>query len=209
MSDLDTRNTKAQFIYQRYPRRHQRRLVRQHAAQCDQFNQTFDPTFAESLPDRSVNVTSPPSTSSSKLAPNGTLTLGAKHQLLDGDIHIEPFSSMLGKLSLFRLWERERSKQEVTSLECTEGDLVMWWTGDWDAGACPSNWDPRLRCGEQRLNVFIIFELSDSLGRTHVAFTAFSSEQMLTICFFSGSCGSKANIEAVARSITLCCGSLS
>lgn len=203
MSDLDTHNTKAQIIYRRHPRRHQRRLARQYATQCDQFNQTFNSTFAESLPARSVNVSSAPSTTSCKLAPNGTLTLGAKHQLLDGNIQIDPVSGMLGKLSLFRLWKRERSKQEVTSLECTEGDLVMWWTGNWDAGACPSNWDPRLRCGEQRLNIFIIFELSDSLGRTHVAFIAFSSEQMLTVCFFSGSRGSKANIEAVVRSILL------
>lgn len=173
-----------------------------------QFNQAFNSTFAESLPARSVNGTSPPSTSSSKLAPNGTLTLGAKHHLFNGNIYIESASVMLGKLSLFRLWERERSKQEVTSLECTEGDLVMWWMGDWDAGACPSNWNPRLRCGEQRFNIFIIFELSDSLGQTHVAFTAFISEQMLTVCFFSGSRGSKANIEAFVRSIMLWCGSL-
>lgn len=150
MCDLDTHDTQAQFIYQRHPSRHQRRLVRQHATQCDQFNQTFNSTFADSLPARSVNATSPPSTSSCKLAPNGTLTLGAKHELLDGNVQIEEASVMLGKVSLFRLWERERSKQEVTSLECTEGDLVTWWKGDWDAGACPSKWDTRLRCGEQK-----------------------------------------------------------
>ncbi|XP_056911388.1 adhesion G-protein coupled receptor G4 isoform X2 [Takifugu flavidus] len=115
---------------------------------------------------RSVNVSSPPSTTSCKLAPNGTLTLGAKHQLLDGNIQIDPVSGMLGKLSLFRLWKRERSKQEVTSLECTEGDLVMWWTGNWDVGACPSNWDPRLRCEWSLYEVKLIFAIIPSKEET-------------------------------------------
>lgn len=49
----------------------------------------------------------------------------------------------------------------------------------------------------------------NSLGWTHAAFTALSSEQMLTVCFFPSSRGGKANIEAVVRSIVLRCGSLS
>lgn len=57
------------------------------------------------------------------------------------------------------------------SLQCTEGELLMWWTGHWDARACPASWDPSLRCGERRRNLpfaqfnFIICESSDSLGQ--------------------------------------------
>lgn len=99
-------------------------------------------------PVRSLNTPASPSSPGCKLAPNGTLTLGAMHHLVDGSIQIDPVSSMLGKLALFRLWGRERSKEEVRSLKCTEGALVMWWTGHWDAGACPAASDPTLRCGE-------------------------------------------------------------
>lgn len=93
----------------------------------------------------SLNTTASPGR---KLAPSGTLTLGAKHCLVDGSIQIDPYSRMLGKLALFRLWGRERSQEEVMSLECTEGELVTWWTGHWDAGACPAASDPTLSCGE-------------------------------------------------------------
>lgn len=99
-------------------------------------------------PVRSLNTTASPSSSGRKLAPSGTLTLGAMHHLVDGSIQIDPYSSMLGKLALFRLWGRERSQEEVMSLECTEGELVTWWTGHWDAGACPAALDPTLCCGE-------------------------------------------------------------
>lgn len=108
---------------------------------------------APPTPARSLHTTpSPPSSSSSKLAPNGTLTLGAKHRLVDGNVQADPVSGMLGRLSLFRLWGRERSREEVTSLRCTEGDLLTWWTGPWDAGACPAPSAPTLRCGEPRRN---------------------------------------------------------
>lgn len=111
--------------------------------------------FPDSLPARSLNTTPSPPTSCCKLAASGTLTLGATHRLVDGNIQVDPVSSMLGKLSLFRLWGRERSKEEVMSLKCTEGDLVMWWTGHWDAGACPATSDPTLRCGERRWNIWL------------------------------------------------------
>lgn len=91
-----------------------------------------------------------------KLAPNGTLTLGAAHQLVNGNIQIIPFTALLGKLSLFRLWRRERSKQEVTSLKCTEGDLVTWWSDDWDTQICAPRRDLSLHCGEQIENVIQI-----------------------------------------------------
>lgn len=83
-----------------------------------------------------------------KLAPSGTLTLGASHRLANGNIQIISFARLLGKVSLFRLWSRERSKQEVTLLKCTEGDVVTWWTGDWDTQFCAPLTDLNLHCGE-------------------------------------------------------------
>ncbi|KAK2882115.1 adhesion G-protein coupled receptor G6 [Channa argus] len=105
------------------------------------------------------DVNTPPS-SSCKLAPDGTLTLGATHTLKNGKILVIPFTSMPGKLSLFRLWGRERSTQEVTSLNCSEGDLVNWETDNWDTQICAPLPDPSLKCEwsifEVRLTFFII-----------------------------------------------------
>lgn len=92
----------------------------------------------------------PASTPSSccKLAPNGTLTLGAAHKLVDGNMEVLPFTGLPGQISLFRLWGREWSKEEVTSLKCIEGDLVMWKSDNWDTQACAPVHDSSLRCGE-------------------------------------------------------------
>lgn len=85
---------------------------------------------------------------SCKLAPNGSLTLGLGHTIYDGNLKIIPYSGMLGIISLFRMWGRERSEEEVTSLSCTEGDLVKWVWDHWDT----VSWDPvpdtSLKCGE-------------------------------------------------------------
>lgn len=96
-----------------------------------------------------VNTSPSVSTSCSKLAPRGTLTLGAAHILNNNKIQINPFTSPLKKLSMFRLWGRERSKQEVTSLNCTEGDLVKWEVDNWDTQICAPLSDSNLRCGEK------------------------------------------------------------
>eukprot|EP00064_Thunnus_orientalis_P007273 superscaffoldBa00000796_g7293 len=97
-----------------------------------------------------------------KLAPNGTLTLGTAHHLVNGNIQIKPFTRMLGKLSLFRLWGRERSEQEVTSLHCTEGELVKWERDHWDGQFCTPLPDSTLQCEwsiyEVRLMLAIICE---------------------------------------------------
>lgn len=89
-----------------------------------------------------------------KLAPNGTLTLGAAHILANGNIQVISITSMLGKVSLFRLWGRERSEQEVTSLDCTEGDLVRWSKDHWDTLSRAPVTDPSLQCGELQTNLY-------------------------------------------------------
>lgn len=88
------------------------------------------------------------STTCCKPAPNGTLTLGAAHSLVNGNIHVISATALWGKLSLFRLWGRERSRQEVTSLTCTEGELVKWERDNWDTQTCAPLPDSSLRCGE-------------------------------------------------------------
>lgn len=88
------------------------------------------------------------SSSCCKLAPNGTLTLGAAHKLVNGNIQILPKTGLSGRISLFRLWGRERSEQDVTSLNCAEGDLVTWERDAWDTRTCAPLTDSTLRCGE-------------------------------------------------------------
>lgn len=118
---------------------------------CDHFTvYSRCATLTDSLPGHDGDSTPCTSPSCCKLAPNGTLTLGAAHKLVDGNIDIIPFTRLFGKLSLFRLWSRERSKQEVTSLKCTEGDLVTWWEDDWDTQFCAPLHDSSLHCGEQK-----------------------------------------------------------
>lgn len=105
------------------------------------------------------DITSPSiSPSCCKLAPNGTLTLGAAHKLVNGKILIFPLLGMSGKLSLFRLWGRERSKQEVMSLNCTEGELVKWERDNWDTQTCTPLPDSTLQCGESiEWNIFCFY----------------------------------------------------
>lgn len=83
-----------------------------------------------------------------QLAPNGSLTLGVGHKISDGTITILPYSGMLGKISLFRMWGRERNVEEVTSLSCTEGDVVKWVWDNWDTEYSVPVCDITLQCGE-------------------------------------------------------------
>ncbi|XP_041864768.1 uncharacterized protein LOC121654619 [Melanotaenia boesemani] len=94
-----------------------------------------------------------------KLSPNGSLTLGAGHTLIQGEIQIIPFSTMLGKISLFRIWGRERSKQELTSLYCTEGDLVKWERDHWDTWSCDPLTDSSLQCEWSIYKVRLLFAI--------------------------------------------------
>lgn len=85
-----------------------------------------------------------------KLAPGGTLTLGAGHKLVDGDVEMLPYMSLPGKIALFRLWRREWSEEEVTSLGCVEGEMVTWWWEDWETRDCAPLPEDNLTCGESR-----------------------------------------------------------
>ncbi|XP_054482374.1 adhesion G-protein coupled receptor G2 [Anoplopoma fimbria] len=108
--------------------------------------------------------------SSCKLAPNGRLTLGASHRLVNGTII--PHPAPVGLLSLFRFWGRERSKKEVTSLNCTEGDLVKWERDHWDTHNCFPLPDPRLQCEWSVYEVRLMFAIIRSDGNDTELYTA-------------------------------------
>ncbi|XP_054586687.2 adhesion G-protein coupled receptor G4 isoform X2 [Nothobranchius furzeri] len=101
-----------------------------------------------------------------KLSPNGSLTLGAGHIITNGNIKILPFTTLLGKLSLFRIWSRERSKEEVTSLNCTEGDLVKWEKAHWDMSYCGPLIDTSLKCEWSKYEINLMFAIIDHDGTT-------------------------------------------
>ncbi|TNN88606.1 Adhesion G-protein coupled receptor G4 [Liparis tanakae] len=105
-----------------------------------------------------------------QLAPNGTLTLGASRRLGNGTAI--PHPAGVGKLSLFRLWDRERSKQEVTSLNCSEGDLVKWERNYWDSHTCAPLPDPGLQCEWPFYEVTLMFNIIRSDGNDTEIYTA-------------------------------------
>ncbi|XP_070700179.1 adhesion G-protein coupled receptor G4-like [Pempheris klunzingeri] len=121
-----------------------------------------------------IMADTPPSMTPSccKLAPNGTLTLGAAHLLVNGNIQLIPFTGLLGKVSVFRLWGRERSKEEVTSLKCTEGDLVRWERDNWDAQVCAAVSDSSLKCEWSIYKVRLMFAIIRYDGNNTELYTA-------------------------------------
>nr|XP_057943030.1 adhesion G-protein coupled receptor G4 isoform X2 [Doryrhamphus excisus] len=107
-----------------------------------------------------------------KPAPNGTLTLGAAHELVDGKVQILPSTILTGTVSLFRLWGQERSRQEVTSLKCTEGDLLQWDSHLWDTRVCAPIPDPTLKCEWSIYTVNVKFSIIRYDGNNTELYTA-------------------------------------
>ncbi|XP_054610465.1 adhesion G-protein coupled receptor G4-like isoform X2 [Dunckerocampus dactyliophorus] len=107
-----------------------------------------------------------------KLAPNGTLTLGAAHKLVDGNVQILLSTILMGTVSLFRLWAQERSRQEVTSLKCTEGDLLRWDSHLWDTRVCAPIPDPTLKCEWSIYTVNLKFNIIRYDGNNTELYTA-------------------------------------
>ncbi|KAJ8396518.1 hypothetical protein AAFF_G00018240 [Aldrovandia affinis] len=81
-----------------------------------------------------------------RLPPGGTLSLGASHGFAGGGIEAETGTGFQGTVTLFRMWGRERSPQQLSALSCTEGDVVHWSTRDWDTSGCQPIFDPSLAC---------------------------------------------------------------
>ncbi|XP_047463227.1 adhesion G-protein coupled receptor G4 [Mugil cephalus] len=122
--------------------------------------------------DRDANTSCFVSPSSCNLSANGSLTLGIGHGLVNGNIQIIPFTVLFGKMSLFRMWAKERSEQELASLSCTEGDLVKWEEDYWDTRLCTPFPDPTLQCKWSFYDVtlmFVILRLDKNETELHTA----------------------------------------
>uniref|UniRef100_A0A3Q0S3T6 Pentraxin (PTX) domain-containing protein n=1 Tax=Amphilophus citrinellus TaxID=61819 RepID=A0A3Q0S3T6_AMPCI len=63
---------------------------------------------------------------SQQLSKNGTLTLGVSHYVSpNGEMHTVSGTNLVGEIGLFRMWAREWSHEELRSLSCADGDVVM------------------------------------------------------------------------------------
>ncbi|XP_077403345.1 adhesion G-protein coupled receptor G4 [Vanacampus margaritifer] len=109
------------------------------------------------------------STSRCEMAPNGTLTLGVAHHLVDGAVRILPSGDFLASLSLFRLWGQLRSGHEVNEVRCTEGDVVHWSREQWDTRICAPIPDATLTCEWSIYKVSLKFSIirNDSNNTEH------------------------------------------
>lgn len=89
---------------------------------------------------------------SRQLAANGTLTLGAPHSVDEkGVVRREDGRSLMGDIGLFRMWGRDRRAEDLSQLDCVEGDVVRWDARHWrhqQPSSCPPQADQSLRCGE-------------------------------------------------------------
>ncbi|XP_042181665.1 adhesion G-protein coupled receptor G4-like isoform X2 [Oncorhynchus tshawytscha] len=83
---------------------------------------------------------------SRQLAHNGTLTLGVSHNIVDGVMEFEDGKNFLGDISLFRMWGREQTAEEVRAHSCADGNVVSWDTRDWDYQSCLPEDDTSLQC---------------------------------------------------------------
>ncbi|XP_070692515.1 uncharacterized protein [Pempheris klunzingeri] len=72
-----------------------------------------------------------------QLSQNGTLTLGVSHYVnANGEVQIENGKELLGEISLFRMWAREWSAEEMGGQSCADGDVVSWDQRQWKYN-CP------------------------------------------------------------------------
>ena len=96
--------------------------------------------------------TSIDSPASGRLAPNGTMTLGASHSVDEnGTVQWENGKNLMGHIGLFRMWAREWRAEQIMGLGCVEGDVVRWDARHWDhrlRSSCHIKADTSLQCGE-------------------------------------------------------------
>ncbi|PWA18670.1 hypothetical protein CCH79_00005668, partial [Gambusia affinis] len=99
------------------------------------------------LTDLSICIRLKRTNGAQQLAQNGTLTLGVSHSVLpNGELKPESGNSLLGEIGLFRMWGKEWSTEEVSSLGCADGDVVSWDLRQWK-NDCPPVPDNNLTCG--------------------------------------------------------------
>uniref|UniRef100_W5ND92 Adhesion G-protein coupled receptor G2 n=1 Tax=Lepisosteus oculatus TaxID=7918 RepID=W5ND92_LEPOC len=80
------------------------------------------------------------------LAPHGTLTLGVAHGLIGGEIVTEDGNNLIGEIYFFRMWDKQRSAQQVSSQICAEGNVIRWTSEYWHNHSCSPVPDLSLPC---------------------------------------------------------------
>lgn len=82
------------------------------------------------------------------LALNGTLTLGMFHDADDArQVTMEDGSELLSAIGQFKMWNRERSPEELSGQICGDEDALNWDLANWRQG-CSSEPDQRFGCGK-------------------------------------------------------------
>ncbi|XP_059394592.1 adhesion G-protein coupled receptor G4-like [Carassius carassius] len=97
------------------------------------------------------------------VAAGGTLTLAVAHNFVKNKISIETGTELKGSLSLFRMWKQVRSAQEISTMACTDGDMLHWEKRIWNkAQDCTPIQDVTQKCNwpfyEVKLVLIIIRE---------------------------------------------------
>ncbi|XP_052422593.1 adhesion G-protein coupled receptor G4 isoform X1 [Carassius gibelio] len=97
------------------------------------------------------------------VAAGGTLTLAVAHNFVKNKISIETGTELKGSLSLFRMWKQVRSAQEISTMACTDGDMLHWEKRIWNkAQDCTPLQDVTQKCNwpfyEVKLVLVIIRE---------------------------------------------------
>ncbi|KAJ7996359.1 hypothetical protein DPEC_G00236280 [Dallia pectoralis] len=87
-----------------------------------------------------------PSQLVASLASRGTLTLGVSHSMVQGEMLVKNGTNLIGGVSLFRMWGQAHTPEQVSELNCTEGNVVRWDAVDWLTGSCPPAPDSHLHC---------------------------------------------------------------
>lgn len=83
------------------------------------------------------------------VAAGGTLTLAVAHNFVKNKISIETGTELKGSLSLFRVWKRARSAQDISTMACTDGDMLHWEKRIWNkAEDCMPIQDLTQKCGK-------------------------------------------------------------
>lgn len=91
---------------------------------------------------------SPSSPQPKRLAPGGTLTLGASHYVDgSGEVKAELGNNLLGEIGVFKMWASSWTAEELENMRCVDGDVVSWDTKQWDYN-CPPVTDSSLKCGK-------------------------------------------------------------
>lgn len=94
---------------------------------------------------------SPRSPQPKRLAPGGTLTLGAPHYVdPSGEVKAERGNNLLGEIGLFKMWASAWTAEDLEEMKCVDGDVVSWDTKQWQYSRPPVT-DSSLKCGKYKV----------------------------------------------------------